>query len=120
MVPLNLDNVTDYLRSEGKIAAGPAVHVELLAGGVSNVVFRVTTPERTFILKQSRAQLRTRDAWFSDLERVYREQEVMQLLGPLLPPLTVPEVLFADRANFVLAMASAPADVPAWEEMLVA
>jgi hypothetical protein len=58
------------------------------------------------VLKQSRPQLRTRDAWFSDVSRVCREQEVMEVLHPLLPE-TVPEVLFADRDNYVF-MAHAP------------
>ena len=91
MIELTTDNAIDYLRSRGWIAPGPA-RVELLSGGVSNAVLRVETPQRLMVLKQSCPQLRTRDAWFSDLDRVYREQEVMQLLHPLLPQV-VPEVL---------------------------
>ena len=98
MLELSADNAADYLRRQGWVGAGP-VRVEALSGGVSNAVLRVETPERLFVLKQSRPQLRTRDAWFSDLDRVYREQEVMQALAPLLPPGTVPEVLFSDRAD---------------------
>src|SRR5687768_13538353 len=100
MFELTPDNALDFVRSCGWIGGGPA-RVEALGWGVSNAVLRVETPERTFVLKQSRPQLRTRDAWFSDLARVYREQEVMQVLYPLLPPPTVPEVLFSDRANYV-------------------
>ena len=87
---------------------------------MSNAVLRVETPERVFVLKQSRPQLRTRDAWFSDLDRVYREQEVMQVLHPLLPPPTVPQVLFSDRANYVFAMSHAPDDAAVWKESLLA
>jgi 5-methylthioribose kinase len=83
-------------------------------------VLRVETPSRAFIVKQSRPQLRTRDAWFSDLERVYREQEVMQLLYPLLPAPTVPEVLFADRDNYAFAMSHAPPGARPWKESLLA
>jgi 5-methylthioribose kinase len=83
-------------------------------------VLRVEIVERVFVLKQSRPQLRTRDAWFSDLDRVYREEEVMRLLHPLLPPLTVPEVLFSDRANYVFGMAHAPAESQVWKEQLLA
>src|SRR5918911_2875970 len=108
MLELTPDNALDYLRRQGWIGPGPA-RVEPLGWGVSNAVLRVQTPERAFVLKQSRPQLRTRDAWFSDLERIYREQEVMQVLHPLLPAGTVPEVLFADRADYVFAMSHAPA-----------
>src|SRR5262249_33847994 len=95
MLELTPENAIDYLRSTGRLGPGSA-QVELLGGGVSNIVLRVIAADRQFVLKQSRPQLRTRDAWFSDLDRIYREQEVMEALLPLLPPLTVPEVLFAD------------------------
>jgi 5-methylthioribose kinase len=119
MIELSVDNAADYLRQRGWIGEGPG-HLELLGGGVSNVVLRVETSERCFVLKQSRPQLRTQDVWFSDLERVYREQEVMQTLAPLLPPHTVPEVLFADRNNYVFAMAHAPRGAKVWKQQLLA
>jgi 5-methylthioribose kinase len=119
MLELTADNAIDYLRQRGWIGEGP-VRVEPLGGGVSNAVLRVETPEQLFVLKQSRPQLRTRDAWFSDIERVYREQEVMQMLAPLLPPHTVPEVLFTDRANYVFAMAHAPDGAKVWKQQLLA
>jgi 5-methylthioribose kinase len=119
MIELTVDNAADYLRQRGWIGDGPA-SMELLGGGVSNAVLRVETPDRLFVLKQSRPQLRTRDAWFSDLERVYREQEVMQALAPLLPPQTVPEVLFVDRTNYVFVMAHAPREAKVWKQQLLA
>jgi 5-methylthioribose kinase len=118
MIELNVDNALDYLRQRGWLD-GPAT-VEPLGGGVSNAVLRIETPERLFVLKQSRPQLRTRDAWFSDLDRVYREQEVMQVLAPLLPPHTVPEVLFVDRDNYVFVMAHAPRGAQVWKQQLLA
>ncbi len=119
MLELSPDNALAYLRERGWIGSDSAT-VEPLGWGVSNAVLRVRTPERTFVLKQSRPQLRTRDAWFSDLDRVYREQEVMQVLGPLLPSLTVPEVLFVDRPNYVFAMSHAPEGARVWKESLLA
>ncbi len=119
MLELTADNAVDYLRQRGWVGVGP-VHVEPLGGGVSNAVLRVETPDRLFVLKQSRPQLRTRDAWFSDLDRIYREQEVMQMLAPLLPPYTVPEVLFTDRANYVFVMAHAPRRAQVWKQQLLA
>jgi 5-methylthioribose kinase len=72
-----------------------------------------------FVLKQSRPRLRTRDAWFSDVGRVFREQEVMRALHPLLPSV-VPEVLFSDRENYVFAMSSAPEGAAVWKAELLA
>lgn len=119
MLELTPENTVSYLRERHWVGSGP-VRVELLAGGVSNAVFRVEEPERRFVLKQSRPQLRTRDAWFSDLDRVYREQEVMEALFPFLPAPTVPEILFADRENYVFAMSHAPIESRVWKEMLLA
>ncbi len=119
MQELTPTNAADYLRRQGWVGPGP-VTVEALSGGVSNAVLRVRTSESVFILKQSRPQLRTRDAWFSDISRVYREQEVMQVLRPLLPPETVPQVLFSDRAEYVFAMSSAPEEARPWTELLLA
>lgn len=119
MLEISCENALEYLRRKGWITS-EAANIEPLGWGVSNVVLRVVSPERPFVLKQSRPQLRTRDAWFSDLERVYREQEVMQVLHPLLPEPTVPEVLFVDRENYVFAMTHAPAVSRVWKETLLA
>src|SRR5437773_450166 len=118
MFEITPDNAESYLRSHGWIAPGP-LRLEALSGGVSNLVLRVESAGERFILKQSRPQLRTRDAWFSDLERIYREQEVMEALADVLPPLTVPRVLFVDRENFVFAMSHAP-PATVWKETLLA
>jgi 5-methylthioribose kinase len=119
MVEITADNALEYLRAQGWLGSGPA-RVESLGGGVSNIVLRIESDSGVWVLKQSRPQLRTRDAWFSDLDRVYREQEVMQMLHPLLHPLTVPEVLFVDRPNYVFVMRHAPAGTRVWKESLLA
>jgi 5-methylthioribose kinase len=116
---LTPENGVDFLRYQRWIGPGPAC-VEPLGWGVSNAVLRVETPERVFVLKQSRPQLCTRDEWFSDLDRVFREQEVMQVLHSFLPEPTVPEVLFCDRDNYVFAMSHAPAGSRVWKETLLA
>src|SRR5437773_9799371 len=118
MFEITSDNAESYLRSHAWIAPGP-VRLEALSGGVSNLVLRVESAGERFILKQSRPQLRTRDAWFSDLERIYREQEVMQALEPVLPGV-VPRVLFADRPNYVYAMSHAPLEARVWKAELLA
>src|SRR4051794_12437264 len=71
MLELNEDNVLAYLRERDRLPPGPA-RARVLGGGVSNIVLGIDTAAGGFVLKQSRPQLRTRDAWFSDLERVYR------------------------------------------------
>jgi 5-methylthioribose kinase len=119
MRELTADNALPYLREHGLVGDEPC-QVELLGWGVSNVVLRVQAGSRLFVLKQSRPQLRTRDAWFSDLARVYREQEVMEYLHSRLPDLVVPRVLFSERQNYVFAMTHAPQQSRVWKETLLA
>ncbi|MFO0967977.1 MAG: aminoglycoside phosphotransferase family protein [Gemmataceae bacterium] len=116
MLELTCDNAAEYLREHG---FSPDA-VTFLSGGVSNVVFRVDGARGPFILKQSRPQLRTRDAWFSDIRRIWREQEVMEALAPYLDEATVPRVLFVDRDNYTFAMSHAPAGAVVWKEQLLA
>jgi 5-methylthioribose kinase len=117
MFEITRENALEYLRERGVVPGGFA-EVEELSGGVSNLVLRITTPQRRFVLKQSRPQLRTRDPWFSDLARIYREWEVMQALQPHLPTY-VPEVLFVDRPNYAYAMSHAPLDATVWKAELL-
>jgi len=119
MLELDPNNTVDYLREYGHLDADEPATIEALGWGVSNVVMRVTTPRRLFVLKQSRPQLRTQAAWFSDVTRIYREQEVMQMLGALLPAGAVPEVLFVDRDNYAFAMSHAPLEARVWKETLL-
>jgi 5-methylthioribose kinase len=119
MLELTCENVLDYLRGRGWLASGPA-SAEILSGGVSNQVLRIIGPHGPYVVKQPRPQLRTRDAWFSDLDRIWREQEVMQVLAPLLPVGTVPGILFVDRQNYVYGMTHAPVDAQVWKTMLLA
>jgi aminoglycoside phosphotransferase (APT) family kinase protein len=119
MWELTADNALDYLRGQGWLAPGPA-RACVLSGGVSNVVLCVEQAGMRMVVKQSRPQLRTRDEWFSDLERVHREQDVMELLAPLLPAGVVPRVLFANRPRYVLVMEHAPGDGRSWKEHLLA
>src|SRR5262249_14510849 len=111
------ENLLPYLRERGWVS-GPA-RVTVLSGGVFNLVARVETDAGPFVLKQSRPQLRTREEWFSDVERIFREQEVMEALAPLLPAGVVPRVLHADRDRYVFAMEHAPENARPWKEMLL-
>lgn len=116
MRPLTPETIDDYLRDRGIVGA----RASALAGGVSASVFRVETSEGRFVLKQSCPQLRTRDAWFSDVNRIFREVAVMRALGEFLPPETIPRVLWVDEANFAFAMSHAPGGQKTWKDALLA
>jgi 5-methylthioribose kinase len=90
-----------------------------LAWGVSNIVIRVDTPVRSFVVKQSREQLRTKIDWFSQLDRIWREVDVLQTLETLLPAGAVPRVLSEDRDNYLFTMEAIDADHRVWKADLL-
>lgn len=90
-----------------------------LAWGVSNIVIRVDTPVRSFVVKQSREQLRTEIDWFSQLDRIWREVDVLQTLESLLPAGAVPRVLSEDRDNYLFTMEAIDANHRVWKAELL-
>ena len=117
MWQLSQDNAAQWLR---RVGLGTASRVEALSGGVSGVVLRVEVRGRWIVLKQACEQLRTREAWYSDPARIFREREVMDLLHPLLPAGAMPGVLHIDRECGVLAMDHAPEGATPWKARLLA
>jgi len=97
---LSEQNAAQYLESRGILAH----RVTELGGGISNVVLLVETAEQSFILKQSLSQLRVRDQWLADRSRIFREMESLIDTASILPEGSVPDVLWADKANYLFAM----------------
>jgi 5-methylthioribose kinase len=120
MLELGHENTTAYLHATGRLPAGVSAEVRWLAWGVSNVVLRVHPSDGDdFVIKQSREKLRTKADWFSRLDRIWREREVMETLAPLLPAGVVPLIFFEDRENYLFAMEAVDADHVVWKEELL-
>jgi 5-methylthioribose kinase len=118
MLELTPDNAEQYLREHGFVPSGP-VRVTELGDGVSGAVLCVEAGDRKFVIKQSRPQLRTREPWFSDLARIWRERDVMRFLRPLLPSGVVPQILFDDEENYLFGMSHAPEPFRNWRSVLL-
>ena len=84
------------------------------------MVFRIR-PEAggDFVVKQSREQLRTEAPWFSRLERIHTEIDLMRHLAELVPAGAIPRVLFEDRPNFLFGMEAVAADHRVWKADLL-
>ncbi|MGE0608397.1 MAG: phosphotransferase family protein [Pirellulales bacterium] len=133
MQEIDLQNATAYLRQVGQLAGDESCEVAELAGGVSNLVLRVSFPDghrSDFVLKQARPQLRTADPWFCTVERIWREVDVLKACAELLADFSAatpsllhavtPAVLFEDRDNYVFTMSAAPAAHTVWKAELLA
>lgn len=122
MIELGPGNLIEFLTQTGHLTPEIAARsrAETLSGGVSNVVMRVTVAHGDdFVVKQSRAQLRTQAAWFSQPERIWRERDVLVALQDCTPPGLVPKLLFEDRDNFVIAMEAIPREHVVWKTCLL-
>lgn len=135
MNAIDESNAEEYLRDRRWVSARERVLVRRLPGGVSNEVLYVARPDRTgtdFVLKQARPQLRTPQPWFSSVERVWREIDVLRTcervllaepVRPRMPPHTLvvatPRVLHEDRENYAFAMTAAPPDHRVWKADLL-
>lgn len=126
------NSAENYLRETARIGPQETVRVSELAGGVSNMVLLVRRPQKPgedFVIKQARTQLRTRQAWFANVERSWREAEVLRVCERLLDaqpacpgsfPATTPRILFEDRTNYLFAMGAAPDPCRVWKQDLLA
>ncbi len=120
---ISASNVQNYLVGRGLATKGDCLAVHELGGGVSNIVLLIEwqrAPERRWVLKQSLEKLRVKDDWRSERERVFREAESIQALGPALGEGALPEVVHIDRENFLFIMTAAPPGSVVWKESLLA
>jgi len=131
MLEIDASTTLDYLRGPGRdflsnvgltVADLDAATATELAWGVSNIVIRVDVRNAgvSFVLKQSREKLRTQIDWFSQLERIWREVDMLHALRRLLPDGAVPVVLFEDRENYLFAMEAIEANHRVWKADLLA
>ena len=63
---LNQDTVVEYLIDKKVITPGDYSQVEVLTGGVSNVVLAITTSNQKLVLKQALAELAVSEKWEAD------------------------------------------------------
>lgn len=113
--------LVEYLRAKGHLDSSDMPDVTVLAGGVSNRTVLVQPVGRAgMVVKQALAKLRVKTDWFSEPSRIYREAEGMRLLAELVPPGTVPALLFEDRAHHVLGMEAVPFPHSNWKTDLLA
>jgi 5-methylthioribose kinase len=128
---LDPQNAERYLRETGRISAASRVTIRELTGGVSNMVLLVEHPDQpasNFVIKQARAQLRTRHVWLSSVERIWREAAVLRICQRLLAesrepvPLAIgtPQILFEDREQYLFGMTAAPQPNVVWKADLLA
>ena len=67
---LNQESVVAYLIDKKVISSGDNPQVEVLTGGVSNVVLAITTSNQKLVLKQALAELAVSEKWEADQRKL--------------------------------------------------
>ncbi len=116
---LSVDNCRAYLAARG-VPQADRLEVRELGGGVSNRVLLVEGNGARFVLKQSLGRLRVEDDWRADRSRIFREISILREAARFLPAGAVPEVLWADEAAYLFAMAAAEPGAESWKAQLLA
>jgi len=110
-----------YLRQRGYLNEPGNARFHRLPGGVSCTTVRVASPERPdFIVKQALPRLRVASRWISSPERAHREALGILYLQKLLPPGSVPDLIFEDPENHILAMEAVELPHDNWKQRLLA
>jgi 5-methylthioribose kinase len=110
---LDESSVIPYL-TERKLLTGDAT-VEVLTGGVSCVVLAVASDAREIVVKQALPELKTKAKWVADQRRAIVEAEAMRVYQSITP-VSVPELLDCDAANFTLTMSRLPNTCTNWKQ----
>jgi aminoglycoside phosphotransferase (APT) family kinase protein len=113
------DEVKVYLLEKGWVTSGQEVKVKPLSGGVSNQVWKIETPQDRWVMKQALAKLKVKTKWYSDVARIYREQQAMQTMASLVPKRAIPEIIHQDAENYTYMMSCAPEDTVTWKTSLL-
>jgi 5-methylthioribose kinase len=113
---LNELTVLPYLEARGIIHSG--AKVEVLTGGVSNVVLGVSDGPRELVLKQALPELKVEGTWRADQRRAIVEANCMKLLHSITPS-NVPELVDVDPEAFTLVLSRAPRSATVWKSDLL-
>lgn len=116
---LNKDTVVEYLISKKVIKNEDSPQVEVLTGGVSNVVLAITTANQKLVLKQALAELAVSEKWVADQRRAIVEADAIELFNRLTPT-QVPKLVFLDPERFILVLERVPVGSTVWKSDLLA
>jgi aminoglycoside phosphotransferase (APT) family kinase protein len=112
-------DLSRFLRASGLVPNPEQARLTRLTGGVSSDIWKVETPERTFVLKKALARLRVAKEWTAPVSRNANEVDWMLEVASIAPT-AVPNVLASDADIGVFAMCYLDPSVhPVWKDQLL-
>lgn len=115
----NLQELERYLAEKEYITEGDGHRIHYCKGGVSGTVVFVDRGEKTpMIVKQALAQLKTKEVWECDPNRMGVEYDSNRIYHELMPD-NAPEVYFYDEENYIYGREAVPDDCSMWKADLM-
>lgn len=120
MIDISTESILQkYLLDKGIIKVEEENSFHYCNGGVSCTVVFVYAGKKQLIVKQGLAQLKTKEVWLCDPNRMNIEQRSNQIYHELMPD-CAPEVYFYDSENYIYVREALPEDWRMWKEDLLA
>lgn len=107
-----------YLLKRGLIDPSVGYDITYCGGGVSGTVAFVQAGDKPIIVKQALAQLKTKETWLCDPNRMNIEAMSNDIYHRLVPD-NAPEVYFYDDENFIFGREAAPEHCAMWKSDLL-
>lgn len=114
----NPDELLAYLKQTERIAQDEQPKITMLSGGVSNKTVLLERESEAWVIKQALPKLRVPTDWYSDPSRIHREAQGLRYLSQFIPE-RVPQFIFEDVENNVLAMSAVPQPHKNWKTVLL-
>lgn len=114
----NPEVLENYLLDRKVISKQDGYQLNYCKGGVSCTVAFVYAGDKPLIIKQGLAQLKVRDEWLCDPNRMYIEYGSNRVYHDLVPQ-AAPEVYFYDPENYIYGRQAVPEDWRMWKADLM-
>ncbi|MCK9524173.1 MAG: phosphotransferase [Proteobacteria bacterium] len=107
-----------YLLEKGLVNTEDGYTIEYMSGGVSGTVAFVTSGDKPMIVKQALAQLKVKETWLCDPNRMHIEKLSNEIYYKHVPE-SVPKVYFYDDENYIFGREAAPEHCTMWKSDLL-
>lgn len=111
-------DILDILLERGVVNSSEVV-CQLLTGGVSSHIFKITDGDHSYVVKQALRKLKVKRDWFADISRNNTEQDFLRFMQSYLPH-AVPAVVYADREHHFFVMEYLDSRYINWKSQLLA
>jgi aminoglycoside phosphotransferase (APT) family kinase protein len=115
----NLWSLGELVRRAGLISENQRIEVEAFTGGVSCIVVLVRTKQEAWVVKQALPQLRVKDLWLADRNRIFAEVACLRLIHDRISGHPAPTVFYEDGEDFACVLEYAGDGSRNWKQDLL-